>query len=201
MGQRLNLEIVVGENVIANAYYHWSGFTSTSLEVTKKALEKFKSFSGYVASPGAYELALDMLENTGATFTKDELNAYNSCGFYDFFGNEIPRKERKTGVVDRNNGLISITSKGINSTRYWEEARVQIDVRKKFVNFDAVWEISEKELLEEYDINKKDLTEIEYDLSKIPFDKFNDFCKEIIKLIDNEVYYCIANKKIYAFIE
>lgn len=201
MGQRLNLEIVVGENVIANAYYHWSGLTSTSLEVTKKALEKFKSFSGYVASHEAYELALDMLENTGATFTKDELNAYNSCGFYDFLGNEIPRKERKTGVVDRNNGLISITSKGINSTRCWEEARVQIDVRKKFVNFDAVWKISEKELLEEYDINKKDLTEIEYDLSKIPFDKFNDFCKEIIKLIDNEVYYCIANKKIYSFIE
>ena len=36
MGQRLNLEIVVGENVIANAYYHWSGLTSTSLLVSKR---------------------------------------------------------------------------------------------------------------------------------------------------------------------
>lgn len=31
MGQRLNLEFQYGDKVIANAYYHWSGYTIDSL--------------------------------------------------------------------------------------------------------------------------------------------------------------------------
>ena len=31
MGQRLVIEIKEGDTVLANAYYHWSGYTETSL--------------------------------------------------------------------------------------------------------------------------------------------------------------------------
>lgn len=98
MGQRLNLEIVYGDNVLANSYYHWSGFTRSSLEVARKALEVFDDTrtKGYER----YELALDMLEHTGAKFGQQELNAWNSVEFFN-----------------RNDGFIAITSYGINDTR------------------------------------------------------------------------------------
>ena len=36
MGQRLNIEIVKGDpdNVLANAYYHWSAYTSSAAQLT-----------------------------------------------------------------------------------------------------------------------------------------------------------------------
>lgn len=42
MGQRLNLEITIGENVLANAYYHWSGYTTSSLKLVESALKKIR---------------------------------------------------------------------------------------------------------------------------------------------------------------
>ena len=35
MGQRLNIEIMSGEKVLANAYYHWSAYTASAAELTK----------------------------------------------------------------------------------------------------------------------------------------------------------------------
>jgi predicted nucleotidyltransferase len=42
MGQRLNIEIIEDGKVLANAYYHWSGFTRASLELTYIILEATK---------------------------------------------------------------------------------------------------------------------------------------------------------------
>lgn len=43
MGQRLNLEILETkngvDNILANAYYHWSGYTSSAIRLTEKAIE------------------------------------------------------------------------------------------------------------------------------------------------------------------
>ena len=39
MGERLNIEIVKGKKVLANAYYHWSGFTRTAMETTNTIAE------------------------------------------------------------------------------------------------------------------------------------------------------------------
>ena len=41
MGQRLNIEIKKGEQLLANCYYHWSGYSETALELTKKIIDKF----------------------------------------------------------------------------------------------------------------------------------------------------------------
>ena len=35
MGQRLVVNIVKGKHIIANAYFHWSGYTETAIEITK----------------------------------------------------------------------------------------------------------------------------------------------------------------------
>lgn len=39
MGQRLNIEIVNGDTCLANAYYHWSGYTLSACDLTMKILD------------------------------------------------------------------------------------------------------------------------------------------------------------------
>lgn len=201
MGQRLNLEITAEGNVLANAYYHWSGYTSASLRVAEVALKKFEE--GKRSTLDQYELALDMLENTGAKFTRDELIAWNGHTFTDILGKVLPRKARISDGVNRNDGLISVTSMGINGTRIWEEARVSIDIVKKIVLFDAIWPIDdgEKELLEDYELNPTEVPEINFEFEQIPFDQFDDIKNKIISLIDKEIYQVKRKGKFYSFIE
>ena len=40
MGQRLNIEIWNESKRLANAYYHWSGYTSSTLDETMKYYEE-----------------------------------------------------------------------------------------------------------------------------------------------------------------
>lgn len=34
MGQRLNIEILKNGEVLANSYYHWSGFSNSAINLT-----------------------------------------------------------------------------------------------------------------------------------------------------------------------
>ena len=85
MGQRLNIQIEANNpdtnetKVLANCYYHWSGYTSSALELVYE-----------VVSSGIYNLdisdpvekAIRLLEETGAGLAKDELtDTYNETKY------------------------------------------------------------------------------------------------------------------------
>lgn len=42
MGQRLVIQISNDDKILANAYYHWDGFTKNSLDLAKKLWIKLK---------------------------------------------------------------------------------------------------------------------------------------------------------------
>ena len=68
MGQRLNIEIRKNDEVLANAYYHWSGYTSSSIELTSEILKNIDNvnFDNDVVK------AVKLLEITGAGLTSSE---------------------------------------------------------------------------------------------------------------------------------
>lgn len=194
MGQRLNLEIVGNTGVLANAYYHWSGYTSSSLEITKEALEKFEDCKH--SSLSKYEMAFDMLENTDAHFTENELEAWKKT-YRD-------SKMRNCEMANRYTGLISYTTTGINDTRCIAKERVQIDIDKKTINFDVFFKYSAeevKELEEDEGFSIKKLPIINFDFENIKFSKFEEFRKLIENLINNDQFYFIHNDKVYSIIE
>ena len=41
MGQRLNIEIINDDKVLANAYYHWAGYTTSAISLTETILHSF----------------------------------------------------------------------------------------------------------------------------------------------------------------
>lgn len=198
MGQRLNLEIVSNDTCLANAYYHWGGYTSSSLELTVKALTKYNS--EIRRTDEFFINAIEMLLSTGAAFTVNEKMVYDSIQFTDMLGEVIDKKILEiSDKVDRSNGLISVSSYGIFDTRCWEEARVQIDICNKQIKFGAVYKLDEDDLSEIKDI--ENITKLDFDLNAIPFESFQIFKMFLEDLIKKQIYvFKDINDVIYSMI-
>lgn len=192
MGQRLNIEIKDEGKVLANAYYHWSGYTSSALELIQLILESLKkvNFENNVIK------AIKLLEETGAGLVNEELEYAKKI----FKSKNISFSEG----ISRNEGLISITEEGIEKNRYWEESRVEIDLVNKTIKFDAVFKISIEEYEEEYvDEDVEDIPIYEIDFNSIQFNSFLMFKESILELINSEIYTIKikGDDLIYIFIE
>ena len=168
MGQRLNIEIIKDEKTLANAYYHWSGYTSSSLSLTKLIVDKVNEIN---EDEDEIVTAVRLLELTDARLTKEELTSSKVEGVFKIANN-------------RNDGLIAISEKGIGETRSWEEGRVEINLDSKTINFNCFWSSSKEKFANDDDTPYEDIPVIDdnIDFSSIPFDKLNDtisFIKEL----------------------
>jgi hypothetical protein len=136
MGQRLNIEIKLNNKLLANCYYHWSGYTTSSLKLTKQIIEYLKNNNVSYDIKGAIEL----LNCTGASFNKQSWENAKKEGLV--YGNYEK-------VADRNNGLIGVSEIDIKETRSWEEGRIEINIENKTFKFDCV---SEKDYIDDSEI-------------------------------------------------
>ena len=202
MGQRLIVEIIgLGgnvDNVLANCYFHNSGYTSSAAKLTLKAIEQIQKMEYNEEVDDRKLYAIRILESLGARLTESEIEYAHNVE--DFNVNTFEM------ATDRNKGLIAISDDGINETRRWEEARVQINLDTQTIDFD-VFMYSDKEsfmeqskaafeLLEEYDFN--------CDLRAIKFEEFPRVKLNLMELIDNNIYDIIVNTDSYevvSFIE
>lgn len=165
--------------MLANAYYHWSGYTSSALFLTDEILKNIDN----VNFDNDVVRAVKLLEVTGAGLASSGI---------EILGEDIKNINFKK-AIDRNEGLIAISENGIKDTQYWEEARVEIHLDTQNVILDLYW-----------DIDKADLTNIyeaTIDYKKVSFEKFNSVKNEILENIKNENYYFIYNNEKYGFIE
>lgn len=143
MGQRLNLSINKNGKVLANCYYHWSGYTNSAMRKAQQALAFLDDQEGEI---GVKEAVL-ALKETGAT-----IDAENAQDYVE------PDEE-----VNRNAGIIGTTDEIIEMCEYWAECEIIIDVGTRKVNvIDALWHYSEEEL-EENEIEIENLKELEVD--------------------------------------
>lgn len=195
MWQRLNIEIRKNNRVLANAYYHWSGYTSSSLRLTEEILCNIdKTYHN-----NEVVNAVRLLETTGALLTEREIVTIKSiCD--DVINFDI--------ATHRNNGLISVSEEGIERTQFSEEARVEIHLDKKTINFQGVDFKTKQEFLddlEEYGEGcdqYNDLDVINADLENIPFSEFPKVKECLLESIGYN-YYGIKNVNgdVWVFIE
>lgn len=182
MGQRLNVEIHKNGEPLANAYYHWSGYTDSALNITSDIIYcvsngKLASFiDPYWSCIDPIRAAILILESTGAGISEEE-REYINQEYQEKFKNALLDLCLKP--IDRNQGLISISEKGMEITRKWEEGRVTIDIERRTVNFDVFFYMTENEYVrEEYsDVPYKDLPVLNMDPFDIPFDRFYEFAE------------------------
>ena len=70
MGQRLNIEIVKNGEVLANSYYHWSGFSNSAINLIIEIIRNYKYIKKYKVEQYIKNqdllFAIRLLEETGA---------------------------------------------------------------------------------------------------------------------------------------
>lgn len=179
MGQRLNIEIVDGEESLANCYYHWSAYTVCALNLVYKIIEAYKSAKAI----SGVALAVELLEATGAGVPERErvkmaadpdLKDISFCVSLD--------------AINRNDGLIGVTETEKETTRYWEEGRVTIDISSETFDFDVAHPETKSSYYEVYQDSDypdfDELPEIPYDLDMVPFRKIGS----LIDFAENNQY-------------
>ena len=169
MGQRLNIQIEANDTdtnetkVLANCYYHWSGYTSSAMELV---YEMVSSGIYNLDIPDPVEKAIRLLEETGAGLAKDEFTA------------EYPEDKYKI-ATHRNIGLIAISEKGIDETMHWEESRVTINLTTGSINMSGmVYDVTDEFSKEELESKLKNLYELKSDLNS-SFDTFHALYAEL----------------------
>lgn len=194
MGQRLNIEIHKDGQVLANAYYHWSGFTSSSLELLKAIVLEGIPTVGHPDNNILY--AVWLLQTTGAGVPDNKRTSDRCKDFYAL-----------TPFHDRNEGVISVEDKDVAETRYWEEARINIDIGTKTFDFDCfsiIDKIDYESDFAECGCPKFDtLPTVHFDFNGIPFDKFDDFLQlmEEIESFKSGYFRVCGSDEIYCVIE
>ena len=169
MGQRLNIQIEANNTdtneivVLANCYYHWSGYTSSAMELVNEIV-KSGMYKLDILDP--VEKAIRLLEVTGAGLAEDELtDTYNT-----------PKYKVSTS---RNDGLIAISEEGINRVAEWEESRVTINLTTGSINMsDMFYDETDEFSSAVYETKIKNLYELKADLNS-SFDTFQDLYAEI----------------------
>lgn len=172
MGQILNIEIKENGITLANAYYHWSGYTSDSLDLLKQIMENVHN----IKQEDSVLYAIRLLEKTGALLKPEELESA-----------QRKYKEESFRVAsNRNDGFISITEKCMQETRTWDEERLEIFIDEEFINF-SVFSSSDKEsYLENYDETEEGYLSLPVhalEVDDIAFDEFNQFAGQLSTML------------------
>ena len=180
MGQRLNIQIKANNPttnetvVLANCYYHWSGYTYSAMELVNKIV-KSGVYNLDILDP--VEKAIRLLEATGAGLAGDELtDTYNT-----------PKYKVST---DRNLGLIAISEEGINRVADWEESRVTINLTTGSINMSAMFYDETDEFPSEVlETKLKNLYELKADLNS-SFDTFQTLYTELTDNVFKTYHEC-----------
>ena len=163
MGQRLVINITANDTVLANAYFHWDGYTQCAIEHTCKLialqewLEKLEEYGQVTLD----KRAIFMLEFLGAGITPEDFHLKTYPDIW-------------TPAKDRNEGLIQVSKEQIKDAENWAEGLVAIDIFNKTVDFDVFFYYDEGDLDEEEEKNPVDMP-MPWNMSYSEFLKFADW--------------------------
>lgn len=189
MGQRLNIEIVKNGRVLANSYYHWSGFSNSAINLVIQIIQNYEYIKKYNVEKYIKNqdllLAIRLLEETGAGLNNTDIAR-------NILKDETMNLKLKE-CQGRNEGIIGIIQEDIEETRAWEEGRVSIDIENKKIDFDVIEEYTLEELKNDYDeevMKELNIKKIDKNFKNISFEDIF----ELKAFIDNANY-----KKEYHF--
>lgn len=189
MGQRLVISVYNNGELLANAYYHWSGYTRSANHLLSQMINELKKEDSYLHSIESPVLkAIRLLEETGAKLTdhKGDINEFGAA-------RELFPTEGFATAESRNDGLISITEAGMTDTQGWSEGNASIDIGTLTVTNDCFYIYYNKEEYIAECFDDEESSEEEFkesvfvgdcvDSGELTFDQFFEwdaFCDEII---------------------
>ena len=164
MGQRLVCTITKNEEAIAAIYYHWSAYTYSALQETKRVIDCIYNHRDETQDEMLLRLIKCIEENGGGIRATTEE--------FDYIKSLYPNEKFKTENYDRCNGLIALSKQGIADLQSWSEGDVFINLDTDQVDF-CVY--SGYESIEEY-IEERKSWDDEFDEEEMKFIPKYDAC-------------------------
>lgn len=200
MGQRLNIEIVKNGRVLANSYYHWSGFSNSAINLVIQIIQHYEYIKKYNVEKYIKNqdllLAIRLLEETGAGLNNTDIAR-------NILKDETMNLKLKE-CQGRNEGIIGIIQEDIEETRAWEEGRVSIDIENKKIDFDVIEEYTLEELKNDYDeeeMKELNIKKIDKNFKNISFEDIFELKAFIDKAnYKKEYYFYNKNNNKYVFL-
>ena len=170
MGQRLNIEIVRKDKVIATSYYHWSAYTVPAVEMTFTALRELIKNKNVVDD---VDMAVRALEATGAGLTEEDKSSITNGQDYKISQN-------------RNDGFIGVTQESMQNMINYQEGDTAIIINKDGYDFNVedtendnihidicgmLYFLSPDDLKDVYNMDEKDLRTIPVHIENITFNE------------------------------
>lgn len=183
MGQRLVIEIKEGDTVLANAYYHWSGYTETSLNLLNEVMNKgiLNNIPIKFSKRDEQLYAIKLLETTGAKILEEDFK----IATLKFPMNEFETSKNKT------DGLIAFSEKNINKNMDSAEAIISIDLKSRTIDIGGIYNYEDLDELQEManeDEEDLNIAIIDFNITEISFEDFKNRFEDIKKLIENHEY-------------
>ena len=138
MGQRLVISIEKEKRTLCSIYYHWSGYTGSALEETRKVINCIYNKKDETDK----EMLLRLIH-----FIESEGGCIRGCIEERDYIQSLYPNETFSNDGGRNNGLIALSEEGIRDLKSWSEGDVFIQLDDDMVDF-CVY--SGYESLEEY---------------------------------------------------
>lgn len=180
MGQRLVVNIYGEdkETPLSNIYLHWSGFTNESLDITEGLLEMIKEENICLTGDIVRDKlkAFKLLKNIeDAKLVEEKCNFENQedIELLEYLKKELDFKEKDDMIFERganrSDGMICLTTKGIENNIDELEVRADIYLAKNIQDVRVSWDclyICEDEdeyedVLDEYKLNEDEVERIE----------------------------------------
>lgn len=200
MGQRLVVTIEKGEKQLAKIYYHWSGYTYSALFETKKIIDCIYNHEDETEKELQLRLIRFCEKNGGGITGNVEYHEH------EYIQSLFPNETFKTEEIDRNNGLIALSEKGMNGLQDWSEGDVFINLNRDKVDFcvycgyENLAEYIEERKSWDEDFDKKELVIPKFDFDLGYFDA-NDIDAIIASLDTTDAHIIKCNGEICEMIE
>jgi len=190
MGQRLIISIETMGESIAKLYYHWSAYTASALDETKKVVDYIYNHNDETIK----ELQLRLVrfcETNGGGIRGDEAE-------FEYVQNMFPNETFKTEGYSRNYGLIALSENGMADLQSWSEGDVIINLDDDEINFGvyACYEDFEEYVSEraEWDdefegITLEEIPDIGYDIGWINIEDLDNVIAAVDKANADVVRY------------
>lgn len=193
MGQRLVVQLQKDGKTIGACYMHWSAYTGDAIAVTKDVLAAIPTvLKSNPTDDSDFAVSLFKTAMRGSELEKEEWELLHKT--------TMPSEICKT--IDRNDGLIALSRKGIEDLLGWSEGNVVIDVsdptKPIVTEFDLLLienGIEEYALDYSEDIEKAREDIMEFPMSSVVLDEYTPEQFDVLAFVCQT---CIDNGK-YAF--
>ena len=133
MGQRLIFELKDNEEVFAVSYFHWSAYYVDAMYTMESYLKEYKKRKKNNPELGNKMNAIIALQSVCSGIDYDIGDTYSTIKYLNkFFGDYITFKIG----TNRNEGLIALWKKGIESLSYYGEGTISYDIDSNMIDTD-----------------------------------------------------------------